>query len=75
MTRSQREIYYVMEDCLVDIADGKQINETKLRQLPPWRAMLMATVALRANAMTEMAFDRIKDDVARAGQEGTLPNA
>lgn len=74
MTRSQREIYYVQDDCLIDIADGKKINEAKLRLLPPWRAVLMALVAVKAGAMTEEAYENLKNDATIVGGEGTLPN-
>lgn len=74
MTRAQREIYYIQDDCLIDIGDGKQINETKLRLLPPWRAVLIAHVALRAGAMTQEAYDKLKAEATEVGGEGTLPN-
>lgn len=75
MVRAQREIYYTQDDCLVDIADGKQINETKLRKLPPWRAVLIGQVAVRAGAMTQEAYDNLKAQATEVGGEGKLPNA
>lgn len=74
MTSSQREIYHLMDDCLIDIVDDKQINETKLRQLPPWRAVLIAGVAVRAKAMTQEAYDKLKADASEVGIKGELPN-
>jgi hypothetical protein len=75
MTRAQREIYFIQDDCLIDIADGKKINETKLRKLPPWRAVLIAKVAVQAKAMTQEAYDKLVDQAAEVGGEGRLPDA
>lgn len=74
MHRSQREIYHTQDDCLVDIADGKQINETKLRLLPPWRAVLIANIAVKAGAMAQEAYEKLKAQAAEVGGKGTLPN-
>lgn len=38
------EVFALQDDCLIAISEGKQIPAEKLRQLPPWRAVLIARV-------------------------------
>lgn len=56
MEYNQREIYADQDDCLLAIADGRSIDVI-IRRLTPWRAVLIARVALRAGVMSEEEVD------------------
>ncbi len=47
------------DDCLIDITDGKPPRSRSLRALPPWRAVMIARVALKARLMTQDEVDAL----------------
>lgn len=52
-TAAWQDMYAVQDDCLIAIEDGDPLPSVKLRQLPPWRAVLVARVAQRAGIPLE----------------------
>lgn len=56
MDINQRELYANQDECLLAIADGKPIDMI-IRRLSPWRAVLIARVALKAGVMTPEEVD------------------
>lgn len=60
------------DDCLIAISDGKSPSKRALYSLPPWRAVLIARVAVRAGVMTEEEVREMVEQARRVGGEGTL---
>lgn len=63
------------DDCLLAMGDGHQLNEAILRRLPPWRAVMIARAARRANCYTAARLEKLEADARRIGGDGTLPGA
>lgn len=60
------------DDCLIDISDGKRPRESSLRQLPPWRAVMIARVAHKAGVMTEDEVNIYVIEARKVGGNGNL---
>lgn len=60
------------DDCLIAITDGKRPPDECLRKLPPWRAVLIARVALRAGVMSQEEVDALVAEARYIGGDGTL---
>jgi hypothetical protein len=67
------EIIALMDDCLIAIQDGRQIPESALRQLPPWRAVLIADVAVKSGYYPAHAAAALRSEARRIGGNGMLP--
>lgn len=64
-----------MDELLLAIGEGKGLDPTRLRRLPPWRAVMLARVAVRAGAMPDQDLATLITDAVRVGGGGTLPPA
>jgi hypothetical protein len=61
------------DNCLIAIEDGKPVPARYLGALPPWRAVLIARVAERANVPLEGGtVEELRAEAHRVGGEGTL---
>jgi hypothetical protein len=69
---SRDDLIAAMDDCLIAITDGKEIPEPRLRSLPPWRAVLIARVAVKAHAYRQEALDALTVEATRVGGNGSL---
>lgn len=67
MDYDQREIYDSQDDCLLAIADGRRIDVI-IRRLPPWRAVLIARVALKAGVMNQEEVDLLMEKAKMASK-------
>lgn len=72
--RSSLTIMMLMDDCLIAMGDGHPIPQKTLRQLPPWRAVMVASVAVRAGAMSKDDYEVLRAEARRVGGEGRLSN-
>lgn len=61
-----------MDDVLIDINDGKRIKLEKLIKMPPWRAAMLATVAVHAGAFPPHLEKALRAEAAKVGGLGTL---
>ncbi len=62
-----------MDDCLLAIRRRQLLPVTALRMLPPYRAVMMAEVALCADVGLEKGtFAQLKDEALAVGGAGTL---
>lgn len=71
MTR-RGDLIGLQDDCLIAIQDGRPIPEQSLRLLPPWRAVLMADVAVRAGCFPAEAAASLRQEAIEIGGTGTL---
>lgn len=60
------------DQALLEISGGKKVDEANLRRLPPWRASMIADVAVRARAMPAKDRDAIRAEAAEVGGTGVL---
>lgn len=61
-----------MDDCLLAILDNKPFPMNRLRSLPPWRAVLIAGIALRAEVISQKEYDELKNEAKEVGGNGRL---
>jgi hypothetical protein len=68
------EIMYAEQDCcLIAIEDGNPVPAKSLAKLPPWRAVLIARVAKRADVPLEGGtLEELVAEAKRVGGEGDL---
>jgi hypothetical protein len=66
------DIILLMDVVLIAITDHKKIPMDRLRELPPWRAVLMARVAEIAGAMTRAEVDDLVREAREVGGAGHL---
>jgi hypothetical protein len=66
------DLQAAQDDVLIAIQDGVDIPVDRLLALPPWRAALLADVAVRADCLDPAVRDRIRAEAARVGGNGTL---
>lgn len=70
---SEINIYAVQDDCLVAIQDRRPIPDAILRQLPPWRAVMIARIGAQAGVRMEKgSLAELKEEAARVGGAGKL---
>lgn len=67
-----QELFNNQEDCLLAISDGKPLPLDKLLALPPWRAVLIARIAVRAHVFSQFSLDVLVDNARRVGGNGDL---
>lgn len=61
------------DECLIAITDGRPVPSRALAALPPWRAVLFARVAAKAQIPLENGtLDQLVDEARRVGGDGTL---
>jgi hypothetical protein len=70
-----RDIYAIQDDLLISVEDGHPLRTGKLKQLPPWRAVMVARVALKAGVpMEQGTVKQIVAEAVAVGGDGTLGN-
>lgn len=60
------------DDCLLAITEGKALPNDKLRNLPPWRAVMIARVAEKAGVMSATQVERLVAEAREVGGNGRL---
>jgi excisionase family DNA binding protein len=65
-------MHSAQDDVLIAIQDGVDVPLDKLLTLPPWRAALLADVAVRGGCLDAAVRDRVRAEAARVGGNGTL---
>ena len=65
-------IIALMDYVLLAITDGKDIPMDRLRSLPPWRAVMLARVAVACGAMDADTLNRLVGEAKDVGGAGTL---
>lgn len=60
------------DDCLISITDDKPLPQRSLRSLPPWRAVLIARVALKAGTISQGEVDSLVEEAKKVGGNGSL---
>lgn len=67
------ELYSEQDKCLIAIMEGRAVPARSLAQLPPWRAVLIARVAEKADIPLEGGtLDDLVAEAKRVGGQGTL---
>lgn len=70
---SRDELMASQDDCLLAIEDGDQVPAAKLAKLPPWRAVMIARIAARANVSLERGtLAQLHAEARAVGGAGTL---
>lgn len=62
----------VTQDKVLNSISINEIDRVALRELPPWRAVLLARIAYQAKVLPRMELDRLADEARRVGGDGTL---
>lgn len=66
-----RRIVVPQDEVLLSITEG-HLNHAALRLLPPWRAVILARVALKAGVMYRADCDDLVREAALVGGDGEL---
>lgn len=68
------ELLALQDDCLIAISEGRQIPADKLRQLPPWRAVLIARVGESewTSISDGTTLEELTSEAVAAGGHGKL---
>lgn len=67
------EMYAAQDDCFFAIVEGRPMPARSLKQLPPWRAVMLAEVAARAGVGLELGtLAQLTAEAAAAGATGKL---
>lgn len=63
------------DDCLIRMETGQKPDPYKMRQLPPWRAVLIARIGEHADIYTAEEVEAIVEEARRVGGQGRLVRA
>lgn len=69
--RDSSEIYAAQDDVLIGLSEGR-LDQVAMRKLPPWRAMLLARVAVKANLMPPLQLEVMRRSANHVGGTGVL---
>lgn len=66
-------IFAIQEDCLVSLSSIKpRIDMAVVRQLPPWRAVMIARIAYKCRVLPRRELDELTREAQLVGGMGTL---
>lgn len=66
-------LWAAQDDLLIAIEDGSPLPTTRLKALPPWRAVMLARVAARAGVgLEEGTLDQLAAEAREVKGDGTL---
>lgn len=69
----QSGLMAAQDACLIAISDDRPVPDRELRQLPPWRAVLIGRVASRAGVPLEWGtLAELVEEATTAGGAGRL---
>lgn len=60
------------DDCLIAMETGKKPPREKLRNLPPWRAVLIARICNQGQIMTDEEVEELVNEARAVGGKGRL---
>lgn len=63
----------LQDDCLISIEDGHCPDISKILSLPPWRAVMIARIAVKVGVLEEYRLDKLSSAARDVGGDGKLP--
>lgn len=72
MSKDHGELMDAQDECLIAITDGGPFPWKHCRRLPPWRAVLIARVALKAGMVKPGAVEDLVEEARSVGGTGRL---
>lgn len=72
MLKDRLRVMSDQDDCLIAISGGKRPPNRYLLSLPPWRAVMMCRVALKADLVTQEEVNRIVEEAQQVTGNGKL---
>ena len=70
--RKHAQLLGDQDDCLIALESGRRPSDRILRKLPPWRAVMIARIALRMELMTQEEVDELVEEARTVGGDGKL---
>lgn len=62
----------LQDHILLSIQDGMPVPKKELRELPPWRAVLLADVAVKAGLLDAEYAIKLREEAIKVGGVGSL---